>query len=237
MSDYESESLPPAGGEVEVLAVVTLGAFSSVELGEIDIEPQMKALERIQQQVVTNEDVGLELVDRAHVTRLQAEFKEKYKDHKRELQKAWDERDALKAEVELLHKSNEEYSGAAVQSGMECDRLQSELTKARELNPCNWTDLQVLDFLGVALRNVDLVGEVKLSEIRQGFRYMHDHQSAPADQNYEWEDTFGPDYTGEDAPAAKPCSHVWVSAENRGAGAGEICQACSESRPAAKGGE
>lgn len=41
-------------------------------------------------------------------------------------------------------------------------------------NPCNWTDRQVLDFLGVALRNVDLVGEVRLSEIRQGFECMRD---------------------------------------------------------------
>jgi hypothetical protein len=65
--------VPPADGEVEVLAVATLGSFSAEELGEIDVEPQMRTLERIQQQVVTNEDVSLELVDRAHVTRLQAE--------------------------------------------------------------------------------------------------------------------------------------------------------------------
>ena len=42
------------------------------------------------------------------------------------------------------------------------------------LDPCSWTDRQVLDFLGVALRNVDLVGEVRLSEVRQGFEYMRD---------------------------------------------------------------
>lgn len=41
-------------------------------------------------------------------------------------------------------------------------------------DPCGWTDRQVLDFLGVALRNVDLVGAVYLSEIRQGFEYMRD---------------------------------------------------------------
>lgn len=39
----------------------------------------------------------------------------------------------------------------------------------------------------------------------------------------------------QSAPGAKVCSHIWVSADNRGAGAGEICQACSELRPAAKG--
>lgn len=42
------------------------------------------------------------------------------------------------------------------------------------LDPCKWTDQQVLDFLGVALRNVDLVGKVSLSEIRQGFEHMRD---------------------------------------------------------------
>jgi hypothetical protein len=40
------------------------------------------------------------------------------------------------------------------------------------LDPCEWSDGQILDFLGVALRNVDLSGEVKLSEIRQGFEYV-----------------------------------------------------------------
>jgi hypothetical protein len=65
----------PAGGEVEVLAVVTLGGyFSSEELGDIDIEPRMAVLEQIQQEVVmTDADEHLELVDRANLTRLQAE--------------------------------------------------------------------------------------------------------------------------------------------------------------------
>jgi hypothetical protein len=58
-----------------------------------------------------------------------------------------------------------------------CDQ-HAELTKARDLSPDNWTDRQVLDFLGVALRNVDLVGEVRLSEIRQGFQYMQERQHA-----------------------------------------------------------
>lgn len=42
-------------------------------------------------------------------------------------------------------------------------------------DPCEWSDGQILDFLGVALRNVDLSGEVKLSEIRQGFEYVRDN--------------------------------------------------------------
>lgn len=41
-------------------------------------------------------------------------------------------------------------------------------------DPCRWSDQQVMDFLGVALRNVDLQGEVRLSEIRQGFQFMRD---------------------------------------------------------------
>lgn len=39
-------------------------------------------------------------------------------------------------------------------------------------DPCKWSDAQVLEFLGVALRNVDLVGSINLSEIRQGFQFM-----------------------------------------------------------------
>jgi hypothetical protein len=65
----------PSGVEPVVLAVVTLGGyFSSEELGDIDIEPVMSALEQIQQDVVrSDDDEHIELVDRAHLTRLQAE--------------------------------------------------------------------------------------------------------------------------------------------------------------------
>ena len=45
-------------------------------------------------------------------------------------------------------------------------------------DPCQWTDLQILDFLGVALRDVDLVGTVKLSEIRPGFEDMRAQSGA-----------------------------------------------------------
>lgn len=54
-----------------------------------------------------------------------------------------------------------------------CAKSQVEL-QAVPVSPCDWTDRQILDFLGVALRNVDLVGAVYLSEIRQGFEYMRD---------------------------------------------------------------
>ncbi len=51
-------------------------------------------------------------------------------------------------------------------------------------DPCNWSDQQVLEFLGVALRNVDLVGEIRLSEIRQGFEHMRPKPSS-SEQNLE----------------------------------------------------
>lgn len=103
MSDVEK-----AGGEVEVLAVVTLGSFSAQELGEIDIEPKMKALERIQQQVVTNEDVVVELVDLAHVV-------------------------GLKSEIETLESDNAFLERKTTDLTFQNFNLQSELTKAREL--------------------------------------------------------------------------------------------------------
>lgn len=107
----DAAPVPPAGGEVEVLTVVTLGSFSAEELGEIDIEPQMSALERIQQQVVTNEDVALELVDRAHVTRLTAENVR------------------LQAQVDNYKNQDECF---CIEHGLHIQQLQSELTKARE---------------------------------------------------------------------------------------------------------
>lgn len=39
---------------------------------------------------------------------------------------------------------------------------------------CTWSDRQVLDFIGVALRNVKVVGDLHFSEIRQGFVFMRD---------------------------------------------------------------
>ncbi|WP_282372254.1 hypothetical protein [Pseudomonas sp. PS02290] len=77
-----------------------------------------------------------------------------------------------------------------------CDQ-HAKLTKAQSLSPVNWTDRQVLDFLGVALRNVDLVGEVRLSEIRKGFQFMQERQSAtPIAHNVD-------ESCGKDAEAAK----------------------------------
>lgn len=49
---------------------------------------------------------------------------------------------------------------------------QQRLAEAEKAHPENWTDKQVLEFLGVALRNVDIVGTVMLHEIRQGFQFM-----------------------------------------------------------------
>jgi hypothetical protein len=54
--------------------------------------------------------------------------------------------------------------------------LSQDLEKrlAERDDPCSWSDAQILEFLGVALRNVDVLGTVHLKEIRQGFEYMRD---------------------------------------------------------------
>lgn len=72
---YGISKSPAVCGEPEILAVVTLGGyFSCDELGDIDIEPQMHSLERIQQEVVRSDsDEYIELIDRAHAAQLQAE--------------------------------------------------------------------------------------------------------------------------------------------------------------------
>lgn len=242
-------TVPPAG-DVEVLKVqyrVTAGPMTGWSFWNDGNGDQYREYYQVQVR---------ELVDRAHVTRLTAE------------------RDGLLANVKELTEHRDELK-------MQRDRwvrmhgnLQSELTTARESGPINWTDRQVLDFLGVALRNVDLVGEVRLSEIRQGFEYIQERQAKPvatptaqnadyscgqdaeaaklepavdcgdcpiitdgcrgtcmkADRNTEWEDTFGPDYTGEDAeaacvtPAGKACPGDGVSE----------CKSCPDAE-AAKG--
>jgi hypothetical protein len=60
------------------------------------------------------------------------------------------------------------------------------VAEAREVmaptDPREWTDRQVLDFLGVALRNVDVVGTVRLSEIRQGFDFVMGRTAAPTQE-------------------------------------------------------
>lgn len=52
------------------------------------------------------------------------------------------------------------------------EQCKQRLAEAEKAHPANWTDKQVLEFLGVALRNVDIVGTVMLHEIRQGFQFM-----------------------------------------------------------------
>ena len=64
------------------------------------------------------------------------------------------------------------YAGKMCEALGERDELRAELERVKASHPSQWSDGQVLDFLGVALRNVDLTGEVKLSEIRQGFDHV-----------------------------------------------------------------
>lgn len=70
---------PPAlGGEPETLAVLTLGGvFDNLELGDNDIGLRAEAVEALQERLVrTSDDVHIELVDRAHVARLQVEVEQ-----------------------------------------------------------------------------------------------------------------------------------------------------------------
>lgn len=77
----------------------------------------------------------------------------------------------LQADVELLHKSNEEYSGAAVQNGMECDRLLSELTNVRELLKGSYSKFKY----------IAEGGSFYQSTAAEGMRLIHKaYQSAPA---------------------------------------------------------
>lgn len=61
---------------------------------------------------------------------------------------------------------------AAMATALRCALHGEPSAPVERDDPCTWTDRQVLDFLGVALRNVDIEGVVRLSEIRQGFEYM-----------------------------------------------------------------
>ncbi|MEE4087489.1 hypothetical protein [Pseudomonas viridiflava] len=107
---------PPAlGGEPETLAVVTLGYFSSEELGDIDIEPQMSVLERIQQELVRSDsDEHLELIDRAHLDKSQLEV------------------ERLKSEAEENHKEREVICSNYDQLKARCDELEHRATDVVE---------------------------------------------------------------------------------------------------------
>jgi hypothetical protein len=51
-------------------------------------------------------------------------------------------------------------------------QVQARVAELESRDPRNWSDRQILDFLGIAFRNVDVVGEIHLREIRQGFQHM-----------------------------------------------------------------
>ena len=60
---------------IQTLATLVLGgAFDATELGENDIQPNMKLIEELQQRLVTGaDDVYVELIDRAELDRVTAE--------------------------------------------------------------------------------------------------------------------------------------------------------------------
>jgi uncharacterized small protein (DUF1192 family) len=61
----------------------------------------------------------------------------------------------------------------------ENETLRAQL--AEQDDPCQWSDAQILEFLGVALRNVDVLGTVRLKEVRQGFQYMRNPNRKPTE--------------------------------------------------------
>lgn len=144
-----ADPVPPAGGEMEVLAWIDRSTDSGVIL------------------TLTGEKSSVDnigLVDRAHVTQLKAEVTEQA------LCAASEARRAIRAE--------------------------SELTKARELLR-NCTD---------CVRNGEDF-DLPVTTM-SGIDAFLSNQSAPADQNSDWEDTFGPDYEVDENDLARGVSET-----------------------------
>ncbi len=100
MSKPVTPQPPSLGGEPEVLGyVLTLNGKTHFEADDNVV------ISNVPGDQITENHRWVAVVDRAHVARLQAEV------------------ERLRALNAELNKSNEEYSGAAVDSGMECDRL------------------------------------------------------------------------------------------------------------------
>lgn len=89
-------------------------------------------------------------------------------------------------------------------------QLDAELAAIKAQEPCNWSDAQVLEFLGVALRNVDIVGSVRLSEIRQGFEHMRKLYAAPVSEAKAQEPDCDRSACGDFSPG--PCDNPDCSA-------------------------
>jgi hypothetical protein len=106
----DAQSAEPVQGEaVEVVGFVTLGGVfhggSGPELGEIDIEPDMGVLERLQYKIVTgSDDVYLDLMTVAQHNRIMAAAKpdaELVELLRRAKQKLWTSRgDTLPSEID-----------------------------------------------------------------------------------------------------------------------------------------
>ena len=113
-----AEPVPPAGGEPEVVATIVATG------GPHDSEDRVLA-----EQQAELPPVGTELVDRAHVTRLQAEVERLTAGSKLligDLERRDGTVEALQAELRVTKQALNSLKG-------ERDALQAELTKAREL--------------------------------------------------------------------------------------------------------
>ncbi len=120
-----ADPVPPAGGEPEVLSYLYRHPSG---------EPWPRTYK--DRQYGMTDWIETELVDRAHVTRLQAEverLKEVAIARKDELTKLCTERNDLQSELTSANADKAAYGKNAVDLRLRVDALQAELTKAREL--------------------------------------------------------------------------------------------------------
>jgi hypothetical protein len=153
--------VPPAGVEVEVLGYSVKGNRYAIRLTKAELLELYEGY---------TGDALVELVDRAHVTRLQADFKAKYQDHKRDLQKAWDERDALKAEVERVSTDRDYCKRVASHNKEVGEELQQRLT--------------------IADQRVDEL-EAELTKAKRGYEWESQRSAALLEELQEYEGSSG----------------------------------------------
>lgn len=162
-----ADPVPPAGVEVEVLAWVN---FEDGRRG-VDWYPG----------VLAGALVGTELVDRAHVTRLQAEVRQ-LRQHKNDYMEAAEEtRKALQAEVDKAIRNIHEWRSSFY-------KQQSELTKARELLKEADNFMYIMTGHDSHARLVHQYGKewwTPVNELRGKICTALSNQSAPADKGQD----------------------------------------------------
>lgn len=151
--------VPPAGGDVEVLAHVQ---------GDHTLQWLSDSWRSIPK--------GTELVDRAHVTWLQANCEALAIMHRQAQVKWCTERDALKAEVERKTHVYQVERAKLTEKRAKNDALQSQLTEARELlAELTYRAADVVE----CVHGIELPG-AGVMRVRKLRAVLEDHQSAPA---------------------------------------------------------